>query len=120
MNGLRLRLFEVAKDKKSTLKHIETAASQLCSALNSATPNLRLADSPTNSHIQEHADLHVVPNPKGKLSMTPDSRRQRADLKGDVTTPLRTPGGQRMYSSSVAGPFGKADATPKTGAALFN
>lgn len=126
MNGLRNRLFEITKNKNSTLKEIETAVNQLCVALNSATPNLRLADAKTNSEIQEGFDPNLEVRPSGLLGFTPTSRGQnearvkgKKDNKEDVDSPSKTPSGKHMLSSSVDKPFSKAETSPTTGPALF-
>ena len=114
MNGQRKKLIQVVEGKKWA--QLPAEVPQLCSALNSATPNLRLDDHDLNIKIQQHFDAHVVPNSKGQFSI---SRHQRSKFKGVGSSPKRTPKKTRVYTSSADSPLSKSQMTPKTGAALL-
>lgn len=118
MNGQRSRLIKLVEAGK--WKEVPSAVSQLGSALNSATPNLRLDASKQNRSIQEHMDPVLSVNSKKQLSASPHTKELRKHLKGKVSTPKRTPKkGERLISSSSDDPVSKSAASPVTRGLFF-
>lgn len=119
MNGIRTKFIQAVETGKSAAE-VESLISRLCSMLNSATPNLRLDDHKINNLLRAHGDPHVVINSQGQASATPISKAQRRKLKGQTTTPLRTPDhGERFYSSSLPKPVSKKGSSPETRGLYF-
>jgi hypothetical protein len=112
MEGQRAKLIKLVEQGK--WKEVPGAVSQLGSILNSATPNLRLDSHDVNIRIQEHFDPRLVLKPDGKYSMTPHSKKTRANLAGQISSPRRTPKQTRAFSSSVDSPVPLALMSPST------
>jgi len=91
----------------------EERVKEVCTLLNSATPNLRLDDSGINRKIRQHFDPHLVRSPGGThFSASPHSKKL-ADSEMLSTGVKWSPGGTTGYSSSV-GRFKQAELSPDT------
>jgi hypothetical protein len=80
----------------------ESDIKELCTLLNSATPNLRLDGSKINRKIRDRPDPHLVNTPRGRhYSMTPNSRQILSTNEDVMRDLLWTPGGTHFYNSSI-------------------
>jgi hypothetical protein len=118
MNGMRGKLIQLVEAGTSSLNEVAAAVSQLCSALNSATPNLRLDSHILNISIQDHYDPHVVVDSvTGKYQATPHSQKSYSNpaLRPHISDVKHTPTkGERAISSSAASPLSQSNSTPRT------
>lgn len=75
---------------------------ELGTLLNSATPNLRLDDKTVNRKIKDRPDPHLVQSPGGQhWQMTPNSFQNIGQNREYMRSPLWSPGGTHVYSSST-------------------
>lgn len=75
---------------------------ELGTLLNSATPNLRLDDKTANRKIKDRPDPHLVQTPGGQhWQMTPNSYLNIGENRQYMRSPLWSPGGTHLYSSST-------------------
>lgn len=99
MEVIRGRITDAIDDQENPE---EGDIKELCTLLNSATPNLRLDGSKINRKIKDRPDPHLESTPKGKhYSMTPNSRAILSENEDVMRDLLWTPEKTHFYNSSV-------------------